>query len=123
MLRFGSILAMLLVASSALAATNGGLVPCGHGVSDECRLSDLTGMVQIITQFLLYIGVFIGVLMISFAGLTLVLSQGNEGAMEKAKSRIWNVVIGFTIILLAYMIINTILYLLTGGGFEKWRIK
>ena len=65
---------------------------------------------------------FIGVLMIAWAGATLVLSQGNEGAMEKAKSRIWNVVIGFVIILLAYMIINTILYVLTGGGFEKWRI-
>lgn len=119
MLRFGLILGILLVATTASAA---GLVPCGDSAADECTLSDLIGLGQNIINFLIYIGVFIGVLMIAWAGATLLLSQGNESAMEKAKSRIWNVVIGFVIILLAYLIINTILFVLTGGGFEKWKI-
>ena len=120
MVRYALIFGMMLVASSASAA---GLVPCGGHSEGECTFNDLVGMVQGIISFLLYIGVFIGVLMISYAGFTLVISQGNQSAMEKAKSRIWNVVIGFVIMLLAYLVVNTILFVLTGGGFESWRVK
>ncbi len=100
-----------------------GLVTCGKRGQTECGLSDLIGMTNGIVAYLLYIGVFIGVVMISYAGFTLVVSQGNENAMEKAKSRVWNVAVGFIIILLAYLIVSTILTVLTGKGFEKWGIQ
>ena len=99
-----------------------GLVTCGNTGQAECGLSDLIAMANSIVAYLLYIGVFVGVVMISYAGFTLVTSQGNEGAMEQAKSRVWNVAVGFIIILLAWLIVSTILTVLTGGGFEKWGI-
>ena len=120
MVRYGLIAVSYFFALPVYAA---GLVPCGGNGEHECRLNDLIGMANGIVAYLLYIGVFIGVVMISYAGFTLVVSQGNENAMEKAKSRVWNVVIGFVIILLAYLIIDTILYVLTGAGLSKWGVK
>ena len=120
MIRYVLVALSYVVALPVYAA---GLVPCGGNGEHDCQLSDLIGMANGIVAYLLYIGVFVGVVMISYAGYTLVISQGNESAMEKAKSRIWNVIVGFVIILLAYLIINTILSVLTGSGFEKWGIK
>jgi uncharacterized membrane protein YdbT with pleckstrin-like domain len=120
MIRYGLIVLSYVVAMPAYAE---GLVTCGKTGQAECGLSDLIAMANGIIAYLLYIGVFIGVAMISYAGYTLVISQGNENAMEKAKSRVWNVIVGFVIILLAYLIVSTILTVLTGSGFEKWGIK
>ena len=117
---FVLILLSYFIASPVYAA---GLVPCGGTNEHECGLSDLIGMANGIEAYLLYIGVFVGVLMISYAGFTLVISQGNESAMETAKSRVWNVAVGFVIILLAFLIVNTVLTVLTGNGFERWGIK
>jgi Trk-type K+ transport system membrane component len=87
-----------------------------------CTLRDLIDMGNNIIKFLVYIGVFIGVVMIAWGGFNLVLSQGNESAMEKAKSRIWNVVIGLLIVLLSYLIVETVLNVFTGDGFDTWGI-
>jgi Trk-type K+ transport system membrane component len=117
-LRVGFI-SLFLFALALPAAAAGGLVPCD---GPDCDLSDLIRMGNNIIKFLVYIGVFIGVVMIAWGGVNLVLSQGNENAMEKAKSRIWNVVIGLLIVLLSYLIVNTVLTVLTGGGFSRWSL-
>jgi Trk-type K+ transport system membrane component len=116
-LKFGLTVMLLAIATPAIAA--GGLVPCD---GPDCDLSDLIRMGNNIIKFLVYIGVFIGVVMIAWGGFNLVLSQGNESAMEKAKSRIWNVVIGLLIVLLSYLIVETVLNVLTGDGFDTWGI-
>jgi hypothetical protein len=115
-----TLLTFLFLAFALPTYAAGGLVPCD---GPDCDLSDLIRMGNNIIRFLVYIGVFIGVVMIAWGGFNLVLSQGNESAMEKAKSRIWNVVIGLLIVLLSWLIVDTVLNVLTGDGFGKWGIK
>lgn len=100
-----------------------GLVPCGGSGEPECGLSHLIGLGNNVIEFLIMIAALIAVILLAIGGFKLVISQGNPAAMEQAKSRIWNVFIGFVIILIAYLVVQTILTLLTGGGFETWRIQ
>lgn len=97
-----------------------GLVPCE---GPDCNLCSLVALGQGIINFLIYIGVFLGVIMIAIAGFTLVLSGGNESAKEKAKSRMWNVLVGFVIILLAYLIVETVMFVFTGSSLGTWSAK
>ncbi len=99
-----------------------GLVPCGEK-GNECGLSDLITLGNNVIEFLIMIAALIAVILLAIGGFKLVISRGNPAAMEQAKSRIWNVFIGFVIILIAYLVVQTILTLLTGGGFETWRIE
>ena len=115
------LVAVLLVAP--LVAGARGLVPCGGYGEEECGLKHIFIGINGIVQFLLMIGVFYGILMVSLAGFKLVMSQGNEGAVEEAKTRMTNVIIGFVIMLTAYLIVSTVLNVLTGKGFEFWKIS
>jgi amino acid transporter len=115
-----AVLAVLLL--PALASADG-LVPCGGRGEPECQLKHLIQMGNGIITFLIQFAVLVAVVLLAIGGFKLVLSRGNAGAMEEAKSRIWNVFIGFLIILLAYLVIETILTVLTGGGFDTWRIR
>ena len=106
---------MLLIPFGALYASTSMFKPCE---GDQCRLCDLVTLGNNVITFLTVIGVSVGVLMISIGGFQLVLSQGNESAKEKAKSRIWNVVIGFVIVLTAYLMVNTVVFALTGKSIQ-----
>jgi hypothetical protein len=106
-----------------LTAMGAGLVPCGGTNEPECKLSHLIGLGNNVIEFLIYIAALIAVILLAIAGFKLVISQGNASAMEQAKSSIWNVFVGFLIILLAYLVVQTILFVLTGGGFERWRLQ
>ena len=97
-----------------------GIIPCQ---GDACQLCSVIQLGQNVINFLMVLGVAVGVLMISIGGIQLVLSQGNESAKEKAKSRVWNVVIGFVIILTAYLIVNTVLTALTGKSLQGWAVS
>ncbi len=115
------------VALAALAlpvfASAAGLVPCGGRGESECNLGHLIQLGNNIITFLIQFAALVAVVLLAIGGFKLVLSRGNAGAMEEAKSRIWNVFIGFLIILLAYLVVETILSVLTGGGFETWRSR
>jgi hypothetical protein len=105
-----------------ILASAAGLVPCGGRGEPECGLEHLIGLGNNIITFLIGLATLVAVILLAIGGFKLVISQGNPGAMEDAKKRIWNVLIGFLIILLAWLVVETILTLLTGGGFERWRL-
>jgi hypothetical protein len=100
-----------------------GFVPC-EGV--ECTACDLVKMANEIIKWLM------GILMILFAflmvkaGLGLVISGGNESALSAAKDSLKNALIGFVIVLAAWLIVDTLMRgLLPGGqgelrGFGPW---
>lgn len=115
--------AVLGILFAPLFAMGAGLVPCGGSGEPECGLKHLITLGNNVIEFLIMIAALIAVILLAIGGFKLVISQGNAGAMEDAKKRIWNVFIGFVIILVAYLVVQTILTLLTGGGFERWRLQ
>lgn len=78
------------------------LDPVGGGVSTDINVVDL--IVRII-EFLLNFVLILAVLAIIVAGFYLILSNGDEGQKDKAKTIVLYVVIGLLLILLARVIV------------------
>lgn len=106
---------------SAQLVDAAGLVPC-DGVKTPCNACTLTVMADRLIEYLFTVLTLVVVLMIMYSGFKLVLSQGDPGAWSNAKSMFTNVVIGFVIILSAWLIVDTVMKVLVGGddGFGPW---
>ncbi len=102
------------------AGDPGGLVPCS-GL--DCNFCSLVTMVNRIVTLLFEVMVVIAVILIAIAGFKLVTSAGNVAAMESAKKMITNAMIGFVIVLSAWLIVDTVMkVMVTGEAFdaESW---
>ncbi len=87
---------------------------------DACQLYHLIELINNVVRFFIAFGVLFAVVMIAINGFKLALSRGNASAMEQAKSKLLNILIGFAVILLAYLIISTIMSVLTGKSLGEW---
>lgn len=96
-----------------------GLIPCGRSCDDPdtadweedkpCNLCSMILTGQLIIEFLVKIAAVFAVLSIAFGGFLYIFAAGNQGTLEKAKSIIKNVLLGFIIILIAWAIVDSIL--------------
>lgn len=122
-------LALLLVLSPTIAAAStpfGGFVTCEGAGCSACNFVD---MINIIIKWLLgFVFVIFAVLMVS-AGFGLVTSGGNQSALDSAKSKFQNAIVGIIIILAAWLIVDTVMKGLVKGdgdlggtftGFGPW---
>ncbi len=81
----------------------------GELLSDECGWSDLLELVSNVMKFLIYIAVSVGVLACAYAGFIYITAFGETGKIEQAHKIFSAVIIGFLIILLAWLIVATII--------------
>ena len=90
-----------------------GLVPCG-GYKDNgqlerpCNIEDIFVIVARVTNFLIAMAGVVAVYYIVGAGFWLIVSTGTEEDITKRKSQISNAVVGFVLVLMAYMFVNTV---------------
>lgn len=84
------------------------LVPsCPNGA---CGFNELIAMVNHIIKFIIVdIATPIAAIVFVYAGILLIFSGGDSGKITKAKAMLKNLVIGFVIVLAAWLIVNTIL--------------
>jgi hypothetical protein len=101
--------------SSSTSTTSGtsssGIIPCG-GPSNPCTICYMVLTIKNVIDFGFKIFVYIGILMIVIAGIAYIISSGNSSMMETAKGFLKNAVIGFAIMLGAWLIINTVMLVL-----------
>jgi hypothetical protein len=96
---------------------NSGIVIC----QENCGWDDLIILVNRIVNWLVAFLSVIAVIVMVVAGFKMVTSGGNTSAWESAKSMFTNVVIGFILVLAAWLIVDTVLSLLTScGGINQW---
>jgi ABC-type nickel/cobalt efflux system permease component RcnA len=107
---------LTLVLPIIVSAQAGGLVPCS---GTDCTTEDVIQLVQNIIGFLVAFISILAVIVLVVAGLRLVVSGGNETEWTKAKSMFTNVVIGLILVLAAWLIVDTILSMLTGKGLDE----
>lgn len=86
-------------------------VPPGKTVD----LRTITDAIDKIAQTLLYIGVTVAVIFIIWGGLAYMFAGGNSEKAEKAKTRLWNGIIGALIVIGVGLIIKTITTLVQSG--------
>jgi len=101
-----------------------GLIPCGRDYDDpattkwdECAPCDLCKGIlsgQLIIEFFVKIATVFAVLSIVLGGFLYIFAAGNQGILEKAKSTIKYVLLGFIVILIAWAVVDSILVM---GGY------
>jgi len=91
---------------------NAQLVKCGTG-SEPCKFSNLVGLVKNVFEFLITLAIPLAVGSITVAGIMYV-SGGAFGSVEKAKEILKYAIGGLFLALGSYVIISTILTVLTG---------
>lgn len=96
------------------------LVPCGRTGQPMCTLCDFIIGIKGLIDYGFKIMVVVALAMLIITGVIYTISAGNEGMMTMAKDRLKNVLIGFTIILGAWLIINTVMWVMgTRGASDK----
>jgi len=94
--------------------SEGGLVKCGRLLDSEgklenpCDFVDLIATAQNLVNWLIYISVFVGAAMFTYAGYLYVTAFGNETQVAKAHETFKTVIVGFILVLAAWLIVYTI---------------
>lgn len=86
----------------------GGIVTC-DGVEYKCDFAAFVGMLNGIINWIIGLAGLIFTISAIYGGFLYITSGINPGNKEKAKSILWNTLIGFVIILTSWLIIYTIL--------------
>jgi hypothetical protein len=117
LLRIIGLVAILVVPVAIVYALP--LVPC-DGV--DCQSCDFVEMINRIVKWFIGIMSILCGLVVVYAGIQMVTSGGNESAWSHAKSMLTNVLIGFVILLTAWLIVDTIMktFVDENSGMGPW---
>ncbi len=112
---FYSLLVTLMFAASKVSAQARGLVGCGGTGPTECKIGDLFLVVIALINYLLSLAGFVAMVFIVWAGWSMVVAGGNEEKIEGAKAAFSDAIIGFFLLLIAYLLIDAIINILSGS--------
>ncbi len=93
-----------------------GIVPCGGTGQPICTLCHLVIGIHDLIDYGFKIVVFVALVAIVISGIMYVVSAGNEQMMQTAKSFIKTTLAGFAIVLGAWVIVNTTIWLIGAKG-------
>ncbi len=93
-----------------------GLVPCGTGNTPPCTLCHLIVGVNDVIKWGMNVMTFFAIAIITAMGIVYIVSAGNSGMMSTAKNGIKSTLIGFAIMLGAWVIINAIMTTLANNA-------
>lgn len=99
--------------------TSGGLVNCGKGTtqSDSCTLYDLFSLFARVINFLMAVAAFFAIFQIVRAGQAMILAFGNPESLTTAKASLTNAVLGFALVMIAYLLLYFVVYQFLGVKF------
>ncbi|MBD3300450.1 MAG: hypothetical protein GF347_03805 [Candidatus Moranbacteria bacterium] len=95
------------------------IVPCGPS-SEPCTMCHFVEMIQNVFDLVFKISLAFALLFIVVGGIMYIVSAGNEGLMGTAKNAIKFSLVGFGIILLAWVIVNTLVGILQYKTSGSW---
>jgi hypothetical protein len=93
-----------------------GLVPVMCDNPQTCGTCEFAQLINNVVGFLIFFASLAATLLIMYGGFRLVTSGGNVSEKQAAKSTIINTLIGYVIILAAFLIVDTILGVLLPGN-------
>ena len=115
---FLAIFCAFLLPSFVLAqASEPGLVVCGNTPDNPCDFEKLIEQVQVVLDFLIFkIASPLAAVMFAYAGYLYVTNMGNESKIKEAHEIFWNVFLGLTMALAAWLVVNFILVFFLGAS-------
>lgn len=106
------LLAGFLFLLPAAAAAQTDFVTCSGSLTDPCSACDLVAMMNTIIGWLMAVAVIIATMLIAYAGLKLATSRGDVTRRESAKAIFINTIVGLALLLLAWVLVDTIMKVL-----------
>lgn len=91
-------------------------VKCAKGTDQADTLFGTGGIFSTIVNVLLFIIGAVAVIMLIYGGIRYVLSGGDASAVTAAKNTILYAIVGIIVAILAYAIVNFVVYRLTGSN-------
>jgi hypothetical protein len=93
-----------------------GVVPCGGNGEEACQACYLVELGSNLLGW--FIGIISSIIFLVFVigGLKMVMSGGSEGGVSEAKGMMTNAVIGFVIVLSAWLVVDTVLKMFVDNG-------
>ncbi len=83
--------------------------------------TDINTLIAFIINAIIVLGIVLSLIFLLYGGVRWILSGGDKGKVDSARSTIVAAIVGLIIVILAYVIINAVLKVLTGkdlnGGF------
>lgn len=114
------IFSSLCFVAPAVAAAQGifpeRLVPCK---GTDCTVCDLATLAQNILNAGIFLAVFLSGILFAYAGF-LYVTTVVEDQTSRARGMFTNVVLGLVIILVGWIVVDTVMKTFLGGGFGPW---
>jgi hypothetical protein len=115
----------LFVLSAGIAHAQGGLVPCRGTRGDPCEMADMARLALNIINLLLELAGIVALAMLIWGGTQMLLSAGRPDKIAQGRSTLTNAIVGLSLTLAAYLIINTVVSIYSGGNlqgvFQFWQ--
>lgn len=102
--------------------------PCPEGATGisaalcTMGVGDFGGLISVLINAAFVIAVIIALAYLIYGGIRWIMSQGDKTKVENARNHVIAAVLGLVIVFMAYLIINIVLQVFTGGGFEQLKI-
>ncbi len=108
----------LLIGLSLANLASADLVTCGGRGDDPagCGIQDLIFLIERIINFLLSWAWIIAIFYIMWSGYNMVFAGGDSEQIQNAKTQFSHAIIGFVLIMCAYLLINWIVGIFSGDG-------
>jgi hypothetical protein len=116
------IILLSLISFLPLVTYSAGLVPCGGNGEKPCNVLDVFYLVARVTNWLLRVAGIYAVYKIVNISWNFATSQGEEEVLSVQKKAITNVVVGFCLTMIAFMLINTVVNLVLVQGIQKCKV-
>lgn len=101
---------IIFVYSKAFAA---GLVPC-EGI-DDCNFDSFVKMLNNLAGFVIFrLPILLLVFMLAWSGVNMIRYRDNPGQLKEVKKNLLNVLLGYLLVLGAYIIVKTFITILAG---------
>lgn len=101
----------------AAGSASNKFIVCGENNPNDCTFGKIYTLIKNIIDFLLIdVMVPAAIISIMFAGFKYVMARGNPGEIKKAHDIFYYIVVGIVLALAAWLIVNTILIVLSGEG-------
>lgn len=104
------------IGGDALNSFEGQLVPVMCNSPQTCGTCEFVELINNIIRFIITFATIAATLLIMYSGFRLVISGGNVAAKKSAKDTLTNVIVGYIILLAAFLIVNTFLGVLLPGN-------
>src|SRR5689334_15026423 len=99
-------------------------ISAGATDSSFCQLQDIFKLIAKITNYLIGAAGLFAIVMIVVSGVRLITSIGNDSEVKKGKKGLTNAIIGFVLVLIAYLVINTIFVaIVSQKGYTDFKIN